>query len=375
MQAGARLPAASTPSVRSDLQSENRNDSPAGWLGRAWARTGRVGGRPGPPLIYTRVETGRRPSYCRVLERLFGARRARLRDLFLSPAPVLFLRVEEGFLLYWLVCLVRAATGRRTAGLLLKPLALATSARWKHRFRRAVLGRLKRWRSVQTLTILPFHVFPAFSAIADGWIYDFQLWDLTEAERKAIDLLRGERRRGDRCVLMAIGSQSALKGFDLFADVYARSSWLRAHYQFLACGKVAPDAGEHAVVLAEAGGVTVDRVVSDAELLGAYAASDAVWCLYPPVGDHASGILGRAVQLGIPVVVRQGSLAHRLCIVENLSHVAAPTPEGVAERLTGRLPPLDEARGRLAAARFAHQSEAVLRAALGLAVAPVPAET
>ena len=115
MQAGATPPAAWAPSALSDLQLENRNYSPAGWIGRAWARTGRAGGRPSPPLIYTRVETGRRPSYCRLLERLFGARRARLRDLFLSPAPVLFLRVEEGFLLYWLVCLVRAATGRRTA--------------------------------------------------------------------------------------------------------------------------------------------------------------------------------------------------------------------------------------------------------------------
>jgi hypothetical protein len=44
-----------------------------------------------------------------------------------------------------------------------------------------------------------------------------------------------------------------------------------------------------------------NRSVTDAELLGAYAASDAVWCLYPPFGDHASGVLGRAAQLGIPV--------------------------------------------------------------------------
>lgn len=373
MQASLELPAKSNASLRSDFLSENPAAEISRPSQRLWARTGRGPGAPDAPLVYARSETGRRAAYFRTVARLFGARRARLRDLFLSRAPVLFLAAEETFLLYVLTGLLRALTGRRTTGLLLRPMPLTASARWPHRWKRAVLKRLKRHRLVQTLTVLPFSVFPAFSSIADGWIHDFQLWDLTEEERTAVNLLRDTRRPGDRAVLTAIGGQSVQKGFDLFADVYARSGRLRLRYQFIACGKVAAAAAEHAEVLREAGGVTVDRVVSDAELLGAYAASDAVWCHYPRTGDHASGILGRAAQLGIPVVVRQGSLAHRLCVCENLVHVAA-TAEGVAERLSGPLPPRDEARGRLCAARFAEQSEARLRAALGLAESRVSAE-
>lgn len=367
MQASSDMPAATGSAARADLRPERLEAGVRRWLNWARVRIGRAAGRPAVPLVYTRGETGRRPSYLRVLERLFGARRAGLRDLFLSRAPVLFLMVEEAFLLYVAVGLLRALTGRRTAGLLLRPMPLAASPRWQCRWKRAVLQRLKPCRSVQTLTILPFSVFPGFASIADGWIHDFQLWDLAEEERKAVNLLRAERRSGDRLVLTAIGSQSAQKGFDLFADIYARSAGLRGRYQFIACGKVVQEAGEHAAVLSEAGGVMVDRTVSDAELLGAYAASDTVWCLFPRVGDHATGILGRAVQLGIPVVVRQGSLAHRLCIIENLPHIAAAV-EDAAERLAGPLPPRDEKRGRLAALRFAEESEATLRAALGLAV-------
>lgn len=370
MQAGSDMPAATGPAVRADLRPERLDAGVRRWSPWARVRMGNAVRRPDAPLVYTRSETGRRPSYILALERLFGARRAGLRDLFLCRAPVLFLMVEEAFLLYVAIGLLRALTGRRTVGLLLHPMPLAASPRWQCRWKRAVLQRLKPCRSVRTLTVLPFSVFPAFASIADGWIHDFQLWDLVEEERKAVNLLRGERRPGDRLVLTAIGSQSAQKGFDLFADIYARSARLRGRYQFIACGKVAPDAAEHAAVLGEAGGVTVDRTVSDAELLGAYAASDAVWCLYPRVGDHASGILGRAVQLGIPVVVRQGSLAHRLCIAENLQHVAAAA-EGIADRLAGPLPPRDERRGRLAALRFAEESEATLRAALGLAAVKV----
>ena len=317
------------------------------------------------PLVYTRSESGRLPAYLRMLEGLFGLRRARHRDLVLSPAPVLFLAAEETFLLYVIVSLVRAALGRRTVGLLFRPMPLAASFRWGCRWKRAVLRRLKRYRSIQTLTILPFSAFPAFEAIADGWIYDVQLWDLTEEERKAIEALRAQRRPVDRPVLMAIGKQGIRKGLDLFADIYARSASLRATCQFIACGKVESSAAEHAAVLCEAGGVLVDRAISDAQLLGTYAGSDAVWCLYPRIGDHAIGILGRAAQLGSPAVVRKGSVAHRLCLVENLPHIAA-TADEVAVRLACPLPPRDELRGRHAALRFAKHSETTLRAALGL---------
>lgn len=369
MQAGTDLPAAMGSSARSDLRPEQL--APEGrWLWRT--RRAKKAGRAGGPLIYSRRATGRRPTYLRALERLFGARRAGLGDILFSPAPVLFLMVEEAFLLYVVVGLLRALMGRRTAGLVLRPMPLVLSRRQSCRWRRAMLGWLKRFERIHTLTILPFSVLPAFSTIAKGWIYDFQLWDLTDAEREAVERLRSERQPGGRRVLSAIGTQSRSKGFDLFTDSYVRSAALREHFQFIACGRIGPALADYAAAFSEAGGVTVDRSVSDAELLGAYAASDAIWCLFPPVGDHASGVLGRAAQLGIPVVVRYGSLAHRLCIVENICHVPA-TADGVAERLAGPLPPRDEVRGRLAADRFARQSEATLRAALGLGAAGEPA--
>lgn len=371
MQAGPGAPAATDPSARLDLQPQNLGTVARGWLWRT--RRIRLRKHAGAPLVYSRRETGRRACYLRVLEHLFGARRANRRELLFSPAPVLFLMVEEAFLLYVVVGLLRALAGRRTVGLVLRPMALSVSSRRSCRLKRTVLGRLKRVRAIHTLTILPFNVFPAFSAIAKGWIYDFQLWDLTDAEREAVELLRSERQPGECLVLSAIGTQNRRKGFDLFTDSYVRTAGLRARFQFISCGRVEPVVEAYAAAFREAGGVSVNRSISDAELLGTYAASDAIWCFYPPCGDHASGILGRAAQLGIPVIVRYGSLAHRLCIVENILHVAT-TAEGLAECLAGPLPAKDEARGRLAADRFARQSEATLRASLGLAGGDQPAQ-
>ncbi|MEW9614380.1 hypothetical protein AB3G45_11185 [Shinella sp. S4-D37] len=370
MQAGSDVPAATGSSARSNLQPQDRGTAARGWLW--WTRQVRIRTQTGAPLVYSRAQEGRRPCYLSVLTRLFGARRAGLRELLLSSAPVLFLMVEEAFLAYVVLGLLRALAGRRTVGLLLRPMPLSASPHLSRRWKRAVLGWLKRFRAIHTLTILPFSVFPAVSAVAKGWIYDFQLWDLTDEEREAVELLRSERPAGERQVLTAIGTQNRRKGFDLFTDSYVRLAALRTRFQFISCGRVEPMVEAYAEAFVEAGGVVVNRCVSDAELLGVYAASDAVWCFYPPLGDHASGVLGRAAQLGIPVVVRYGSVAHRLCIVENIPHVPT-TADGLAERLTGPLPPRDEACGRLAAARFARQSEATLRAALGLANLDPPA--
>jgi hypothetical protein len=317
------------------------------------------------PLVYARLLAGHRASYVRFTQRLLGARRARIRDVFFARAPVLFLMIEEAFLLYIVASLWRAMTGRRTVGLLFRPLPAATSRSLRHRSKRLALRMLTKLDAVRTLTILPFDVAPGFAAIARGWIYDFQFWDLTDEERGEVDELRAKRRLNGRLVVTALGAQNRRKGFDLFALTYARVERMRNRFLFISCGRIVPALAGHAQALAEAGGVAVNREMSDAELLGSYAASDIVWCLYPPLSDQSSGILGRAVQLGIPVLVRRDSLVHRLCVIEQIPHLAT-TAEGVAERLAGSVPPRDGARGRALAARFAADSEATLRAALGL---------
>lgn len=371
MRTGTDVPVAAGPSVRSDLATEDGRQAVNNWFRWAWAT--RPARQPELLRVYSATQAGRRPAYLRVLERLFGARRVGLGEILLSRGPVLFLMIEEAFLAYVAICLLRAVVGRRTAGLLLHPLPLVASKRWHCRIKRGLLHGLKRLEAVQTLTILPFTVLPAAAFVAKDWIYDIEFWDLTEEEREAVDLLRRERQPGDRLVLTSLGRQSARKGFALFSDSYRVCAGLRERFRFIACGRVAPELVQRAEAFRAAGGVAVDRALSDAELLGAYAASDAVWCLYPPSGDHATGVLGRAAQLGIPVVVREGSLAHRLSVIENIPHVAA-TAEGVALRLAGPLPPRDALRGRRMVQDFARQSEARLRRALGLAVKSVPAE-
>jgi hypothetical protein len=205
------------------------------WRTRRMRRPVRAHG----PLLYSKRES--RPPACVSAPSGAPVRRApgSLRDLLFSRAPVLFLMVEEAFLLYVAVGLLRAFTGRRTAGLLLRPMPITVSPPVALPLETEHARLAEALSAIETLTILPFSVFPASSAIAKGWIYDLQLWDLTDEEREAVELLRSERRPGERLVLTAIGTQSPHKGFDLFADSYVRIAPASGtRFQFIACGKI-----------------------------------------------------------------------------------------------------------------------------------------
>jgi len=269
----------------------------------------------------------------------------------------------------------RRCSAARSAGLLFRPRPAVESGRIRHRLKRATLRLLKQLESCRTLTILPFSVDSRFATIADGWIYDFQLWDLTTAELATISEARaashggqGVSRQiaetaGPRRVVCALGSQTVEKGFRVFTDAFVSHPELRREFLFAFAGTVAPALKPLGAALGTAGGVAVDRRITDRELLELYGSADLVWAYYDVGYDQASGILGRAAQAGIPVVVREGSLLHKLCQEEGIQHCAVSAGSVGDLAACGVMPP-DPQRGLELAARFRAHSLAVLRASL-----------
>jgi hypothetical protein len=282
-------------------------------------------------VFYSRHDSGHRASYAETLTRETGMRRVGLRAAFLSPDPVLFLMIEERPLAYVLACLLRAVVGRRTVGLLFQPGATLRRDTARRRIKHGLLRVLRRIPACQTLAIEPFQPGDGFEAICDGWVHDFQLWDLSAEEAARVAAIREADaeplaaevmlRAAGRRVVSAIGRQDRAKGFDVFARLFADAD-TRQDYLFAFGGRVDPALAPDCAAFEEAGGVAADRRISDDELLGLYAAADLVWCCYAPGYDQASGVFGRAVQLGIPVVVRNGARLHRFCEAEGVPHLA-----------------------------------------------------
>jgi hypothetical protein len=274
-------------------------------------------------------DDGHRAQYIAFLGDLFAIRRVRLNwRVLIDPNPVLVPLIEESLGVYALVGLMRSLIGKRTAGFLFRPGPAISNRSARHRIKYWVLRLLRLVPRIQTLTILPFAVEPRFAEIADGWIYDPQIWDLHWPKAMSVAPSGGalsntiRQLAGDRTICVAVGRQDISKGFDQFTSFYAASEPLRDASLFAYGGKVAQPCEDAAAEFAAMGGYAINRFIDDAELLELYGCADLVWCAYAPDYDQASGILGRAMQLGIPVVVRNGSLIQRLCRIEALPHVA-----------------------------------------------------
>ena len=147
--------------------------------------------------------------------------------------------------------------------------------------------------------------------------------------------------------------------------MYHASAPLRAAMLFACGGKITPAMASRKASLEEHGGFIRDRFITEAELRDFYASADVIWCVYAPDYDQASGILGRAMQLGLPVVVRKGSLIHRLCADEGVAHVALDDATDVADiiALASRK---DPAKGAARALSHRAQSLRRLNDALGV---------
>lgn len=335
----------------------------------------------GEPILFSGSRGGHRGSFEDFVQRLWGGTVCRAGLQLRHRGPMFFLMVEDSSLGYVASALLRQLLGRRTVGLLFRPGPALDGGGLRLSLKRNLLKLLRKMPRVTTLTIIPFSLRPDFAAVADGWVHDLQLWDMEDRDFAVIDALRQGKDCSDadaaafcgkiretaagRPVLVALGLQSRGKGFVRLA---AAARELTAEgWQIVVAGRIDPTLAAQKAALEELGALVVDRFVSDGEILGAYAAAGAVWCCYDPAYDQASGILGRAVQFGCPVVVRAGSLSEALCQQEARPCLAV---EGAidAPLSLSALPAGDAEGGRRAAKRFRERSLAVLSDALQLTV-------
>lgn len=239
--------------------------------------------------------------------------------------PLLVLMIEESFIDFARTAMGRALRGKPTTGLLFGGAGLVNNGGLKAIIKRSGLRFLTMIPNVTVLAITPFSVVPGLAKLADGWIYDPQLWDVEDAPARSSPLAEDVRKAAaGRTVVTALGRQGVEKGFDRFVRLWRSSADQRDRCLFVSAGKVDDNLQTDAGAFRDAGGYLVDRFISDDELLSLYGVSDLVWALYDPVYDQSSGVMGRAMQLGRPSVVRQGSQIDELARHLGVPVVSAP---------------------------------------------------
>jgi hypothetical protein len=298
--------------------------------------------RAGERLVYAVSTGGHRQSYLDTLGSLFalepvsGRMSLALFRRLVAAERLLFATLDEDMNSFGAIAATRSLLGRPTAALFLRAQKCFETGRWYYRLKRHAFRALRRLPRLTVASITPFEVAPHHAEVAHFGVCDPQYWDLHDGEtlrRPGSTALSEEvlTRAAGRHILCVLGSLSTIKGLVFLTETLERHPRIAERTLVVGAGRVPAESTSLAARMTAAGAIIVDRFVTDAELESLYGVADSIWACYRPDYDQASGVFGRAIQLGVPPIVREGSMIATLAAANGVSHL--PVTYGAHEAL------------------------------------------
>jgi hypothetical protein len=302
-------------------------------------------------MVYGSSVGGHRLSYLRVLSDIFvlsivdDKPSLRLSVTLCKSNRVLFSTLDDSLGFFIFVSVIRSILLRRTVGLFLRPQTCFETFRNYYPWKKVIFKALKLLPGLTIATITPYDVAPEYGQVSHIGLTDVQYWDWTRpgqtlnVQREPLND-KIEALAGRRAILTTIGMVSAHKGLDFLADCLEKNPNINNKLMICCIGSVLKGHEELADRLKRHGAFVLGRFATDSEIDSAYVFSDAIWCCYSPKEDQASGVFGRAIQVGCPVWIRANSKIARLA--EKADLPAQKIEFGDTDMLTAMLLNLSE---------------------------------
>ena len=262
-------------------------------------------------------------------------RRACFRNL-LRAKKVFFVTIDDDYVGFIAVAVIRSLLGRKTAGLFLRNMQCFRRDRpVVYPLKRLAFRLICRLPGLRLLSIIPHDLYPELREVTHDWIHDPQMWDLWVDGPPVLPDTALKRRveqvRNRRPVLIYVGGANKRKGYDELCSMTLREPgrWL-----VVSAGKVAPECVKYADELRQLGMIVEDRYMRDDEIESLYGIADYAWCRYSPGYDLASGVFGRAIQTGVQPIIREGSVIDEVWRRYKLQNLS---PSDIDENLVRRL--------------------------------------
>jgi hypothetical protein len=297
-------------------------------------------------LVYAVSAGGHRQSYLDTLGALFGLEpvsgpiNAAMFRRLLAADRLLFASLDDHMLSFGVIAAARSLLGRRSAALFLRAQKCFDTGRWYYPLKRLAFRTVRRLPRLTVASIIPFDIAPRHAEVAHRGVFDPQYWDLYDGgtlRRPGRTALSDEVRvrAAGRNVLCVIGALSENKGLGFLDETLERFPDIAEHTLVVAAGRTSEHAKALTARLSVAGAMVVDRFITDAELESLYGVAHGIWACYAPDYDQASGVFGRAIQLGVPPVVRKDSLIATFAVANGLG--CLPVAYGAYEDLADLL--------------------------------------
>lgn len=269
-------------------------------------------------IIYVKSGSGHRQSYADLLGPVLGLSPAvgpmsrALRKRLLAADRLFFATLDDDLVSFASIALRRATLGRATVALFLGPQSCFGAFSLKRFFKKSIFVVLKRAPKVTVASIIPLSLAPEYGSVVDVGLHDPQWWDMHDGYilRQPGDTpvaAEVHRLAAGRPIVCWLGAASVHKGFAFMVEILEANPDIARRLCFISAG-TANSEQALASRFRSMGGIHIDRRLTDAEWESLYGVADAVWACYDPRYDQASGVFGRALQFGVPAIVRRGSL-------------------------------------------------------------------
>ncbi|OOY25878.1 hypothetical protein BMI91_05680 [Thioclava sediminum] len=323
-------------------------------------------------IIYSRTDKGHKISYGLTLRALYGFEvrhgersAALLRDLVAAP-NLIFSTLDDDYITFFRVALARWLRRRPTSALFLRPQTCLAPRSAVQRLKCALFRAIRGLGIANVLTIVSFEAEPAYAGMAADWVDDPEFFDLdmklTEGTLPTTPLSdTAQARAAGRSIVAMPGALTARKGLAVLVEILEADPTLADRVLFVSAGRIDAASADLAQRFVALGGMATDRFVEDDELFSLYRVADYMWAAYAPEYDQSSGVYGRALQTGCPVVVRADSLIERLAGAAGLVTLAVPFDDPAAA-LAAFAAAAPHPRGVEAAARIDTDGNAARRA-------------
>ncbi|MES0029975.1 hypothetical protein [Mesorhizobium sp. M0040] len=271
-------------------------------------------------IIYVKSGSGHRQSYADLLgpvlglSPVIGPMSRALKKRLLAADRLFFATLDDDLVSFASIALRRAALGRATVALLLGPQTCFGPFNFKRFLKKSIFVVLRLVPKVTVASIIPLSLAPEYGSVVDIGLHDPQWWDMHDG-----NVLRQpghtpvatevHRLAAGRPIVCWLGSASVHKGFAFMVEILEANPDIAKRVYFISAG-TAKSEQALASRFKSMGGMHIDRRLTDAEWESLYGVADAVWACYEPRYDQASGVFGRALQFGVPAIVRRSSLIH-----------------------------------------------------------------
>lgn len=277
--------------------------------------------------------------------------------------------IDDDYAGFFIVSLVRASLGRRTVGLFLRPQSCFQQESIAYILKRFAFKALKLVSLISVFTIVPFEVVPKYESVASKGLLDPQMWDLDPSRLDQADTAFAAAIRASaagRRVLAFIGTAHVGKGIEFLRDLIMDAEWPSDLLFPVIAGRFPDEVCKLPQQLSDRDALVIDRVISDNELFALYSEADFIWACYKPDYDQASGVFGRAIQLGKTPIVRARSVISSIAEYAQISTIELDygAPAQAVKLRSEVKEMLREACMPAKIAQWRHRFEAAIRDAL-----------